>query len=413
MYKELFGKGYHILAKPAGPICNLDCKYCFYLEKESFLKGENSYKMSDEVLENFIQKYISTQEIPEIQFVWQGGEPTLRNLDFYRKVLFYQKKHAGDKKIINSLQTNGILLDEMWCSFLKENDFLVGISLDGPKEIHDNYRVDKNGGPTFEKVMKSINILKKYGVPFNVLTCVTSFSAKRGREIYNFFKENGIDFIQFTPIIERNPEVEDLDIGLKHGNVNLNKNSYGLTDYSVRQGDYGQFLNTVFDEWVKNDVGKIHVMNFEWALEAWLGLPSTICIFSKECGRALAIEHNGDLYSCDHYVYPENKIGNILDDNPKELIESAKQKYFGKSKMAMLPKQCLECEVRFACNGECPRHRFEKTHDGEEGLSYLCEDYRTFFYHIHPYMKVMVQLIENGLPASKVMDAIKGPLIIQ
>lgn len=413
MYKELFGKGYHMLAKPAGPKCNLDCKYCFYLEKESFLEKENNFQMKDEVLEIFIYKYITTQEIPEIQFVWQGGEPTLRNLDFYRKVIFYQKKNAGNKKIINSLQTNGMFLDEEWCVFLKENNFLVGISLDGPKEIHDHYRVDKVGNPTFDRVMKSIDLLKKYKIPFNVLTCVTSYSVKKANEIYNFYKENGIDFIQFTPIIERNPENDDTEIGLKHGNINKKENRCGITDFSVKQGEYGKFLIEIFDIWVKQDVGRTHVMNFEWALEAWLGLPSTICIFSKECGRAIAIEHNGDLYSCDHYVYPENKIGNILEENPKELIESMKQKEFGKSKFASLPKQCMECEVRFACNGECPRHRFEKTYDGEEGLSYLCEDYKAFFYHIHPYMKVMVQLIENNLPASKVMDVINGPLIIK
>lgn len=412
MYKELFGTGYHMLAKPAGPKCNLDCKYCFYLEKESFVGKENNYQMNDEVLETFISKYISTQEIPEIQFVWQGGEPTLRNIDFYRKVIFYQKKHSGNKKIINSLQTNGMLLDEEWCRFLKENDFLVGISLDGPKEIHDFYRVDKGGKETFKKVMESIELLKKYKVPFNVLTCVTNYSTGKATDIYNFYKENGIEFIQFTPIIERNPENAELEKGLKHGNVNNNENNYGVTDFTVRQGEYGKFLNEVFDLWVKKDVGKIHVMNFEWALESWLGLPSTICIFSKECGRAIAIEHNGDLYSCDHYVYPENKIGNILHDNPKELIESKEQKKFGKNKIEMLPKQCRECDVKFACNGECPRHRFEKTYDGEEGLSYLCEDYKEFFSYIHPYMKVMVQLIENNLPASKVMDVIKGPIVI-
>ena len=271
MYKELFGKGYHMLAKPAGPKCNLDCKYCFYLEKESFLEKENNFQMKDEVLETFIYKYITTQEIPEIQFVWQGGEPTLRNLDFYRKVIFYQKKNAGNKKIINSLQTNGMFLDEEWCVFFKENNFLVGISLDGPKEIHDHYRVDKGGNPTFDRVMKSIDLLKKYKIPFNVLTCVTSYSVKKANEIYNFYKENGIDFIQFTPIIERNPENDDTEIGLKHGNINKKENRCGITDFSVKQGEYGKFLIEIFDIWVKQDVGRTHVMNFEWALEAWLG----------------------------------------------------------------------------------------------------------------------------------------------
>ena len=412
MYKELFGTGYHMMAKPAGPKCNLDCRYCFYLEKESFLEKENDFNMSDEILEKFIEKYINTQEIPEIQFVWQGGEPTLRGLDFYEKVIFYQNKHAGKKKILNSLQTNGVLLDESWCKFLKKHNFLVGISLDGPKEIHDFYRVDKGEKPTFDKVMNAINLMKKHQVPFNVLTCVTSESCKRPLEIYNFYKDNGIDFIQFTPIIERLPEDADYNTGLKHANVNRNEKTFKMTDYSIKKGEYGEFLISVFNEWVRKDVGKVHVMNFEWALESWLGLPSTICIFSKECGRAIAIEHNGDLYSCDHYVYPENKIGNILKDNPKELIESEKQKSFGKNKLSGLPRQCLECEVKFACNGECPRHRFDETYDGEKGLSYLCEDYKKYFTHIHPYMKVMVQLIENKLPPAKVMEVIKGPLAI-
>lgn len=412
MNNELIGTGYHILTKPIGPLCNLDCKYCFYLEKQSFYHEQDNFKMSDEVLEAFIDQYISSQDIPEIQFVWQGGEPTLNGLDFYRKVISLQEKYAKGKKIVNSIQTNGVLLDDLWCRFLKEHDFLVGISIDGPGEIHNRYRVDRGGNHTFDKVINAIQLLQKYHVQFNTLVCVTKESSKKPIEVYQFLKQQGIKYIQFTPIIERVPDEVDSQMGLKHASPNSKASSYGLTDFSVESGEYGNFLIEIFDLWVRNDVGKIFVMNFEWALEAWIGLPSTVCIFAKECGKALAIEHNGDIYSCDHYVYPENLLGNILKDHPKELLESDKQKRFGQSKHNSLPQECLDCEVKFACNGECPRHRFAKTYDGKPGLSYLCEDYKKYYYHIHPYMKVMVQLIENNLPPSQVMEAIKGPIVI-
>ncbi len=412
MNQELIGAGYHILAKPSGPLCNLDCKYCFYLEKKNFLEEKNQYRMSDEVLEAFICKYISSQDIPEIQFVWQGGEPTLTGLDFYRKVIVLQKKHANGKKIINSLQTNGILLNEEWGAFLKEHNFLVGISMDGPREIHDRYRVDKGGRPTFDHVVSAVRLMQKFQIPYNVLVCVTNEASEKPLEIYYFLKKLGVKYIQFTPVIERQPCEEDSQIGLKHGSPHSAGINLKLTDFSVKSGNYGSFLIQIFDKWVRKDVGKIFIMNFEWALESWLGLPSTVCIFSEKCGKALAIEHNGDIYSCDHYVYPQNMLGNILNDNPKALLELRKQVDFGKNKQDGLPGQCRSCEVRFACNGECPRHRFTKTSNGEPGLSYLCEDYKKFFYHIHPYMKAMIQFIENDMPPSKVMEAIKGPVVI-
>lgn len=415
--KDLIGKGYHILAKPRGAMCNLKCEYCFYLEKENLYKKnlyqENNFIMSDEVLESYIDKYINTQDIPLIQFVWQGGEPMLAGIDFYEKVIELQKKYNNkEKEILNSIQTNGILLDDEWCEFLKENNFLVGLSFDGDREIHNKYRYDKNGNGTYDVVCEKIKLLKKYKIDFNVLVCVTSKSSKKPKEIYNNLKNLGVEFIQFTPIVERMPKDNIEKMTLNNRSANDLSNEYELSSFSIKQGEYGSFLIEVFDEWVSNDVGKINVMNFEWALESWLGLPSTICVFSKNCGKALAIEHNGDLYSCDHFVYKENKIGNIIIDNPRDLIEREKQKSFGYKKEDLLPNQCMECEVKFACNGECPRHRFEKTFDGEENLSYLCSDYKKYFHHIHRYMKVMVQLINNNLSPTMVMEVIKNGSVV-
>lgn len=417
MKNDLIAKGFHILSKPVGPMCNLDCKYCFYTEKKMLFPEKNNYRMSNEVLEAFIHKYISSQQIPEIQFVWQGGEPTLAGLEFFHKVVSLQEKYAHGKKIINSLQTNGILLNDEWCIFLKENNFLVGLSLDGPEDFHDKYRLDINEKPTLSKVISAISLLKKYEISFNVLVCVTKEASKEPLKIYNFLKEQDIKFIQFTPIVERLPNEDATAIknSLKHAtpdSIYSECQEALVTDFSVSSGGYGDFLIKIFDEWVRNDVGSTYIMNFEWALEAWLGLPSTVCIFSKQCGRALAIEHNGDIYSCDHYVYPKYYLGNILDENPKEMLESTKQASFGQSKESSLPQVCMDCEVRFACNGECPRHRFARTYDNKPGLSYLCADYKKFFHHIHRYMKVMVQLIENDLPVSKVMEVIKGPLAV-
>jgi uncharacterized protein len=416
MNLEQIGTGYHMLAKPIGPICNLNCEYCFYTEKEALFQPKNNFRMSDKVLESYIQKYITSQDIPEIQFVWHGGEPTLLGLDYFHRVVELQQKYAGNKTIVNSLQTNGTLLDDAWCIFLKEHNFLVGISMDGPQEIHDRYRVDRGGRPTFHRVMNGLKLLQKYEVSYNILLCVTRESARRPKKVYEFIKEYGIQFVQFIPIVERIPDELAISLGLRHAtppSLKLVEQEPAVSPWTVESEQYGDFLIEIFEEWVRNDIGSINIMNFEWALESWLGLPSSICVFSKQCGKAVTVEHNGDVYSCDHYVYPEYQIGNIMTDSPEDMIQSERQVEFGRSKETSLPQVCQNCEVRFACHGECPKHRFLKAPNGEPGLNYLCAGYKKYFHHIHRYMKVMVQLIENGLPAAKIQDVIKAPLIIK
>lgn len=409
-------KGFHILAKPTGPICNLDCHYCFYTEKEVLFSGQTKFRMSDETLEKFIRHYIESQQITEIPFVWQGGEPTLMGLDFYKRVIELQKKYGEGKKITNSLQTNGTLLTEEWCEFLGEHNFLVGLSLDGPEFIHDRYRVDRGQKPTFNKVLHALNLLKKYKVHFNVLVCVTKFSSQYPLEIYHFFKKEGVQFIQFIPIVERMPNEEAVKLRLRHAAppvLEQKEAQQEVSQWTVDSEKYGDFLIAIFDEWVKKDVGQVHIMNFEQSLTSWLGLPSTVCIFAETCGSAAIIEHNGDVYSCDHFMYPEYRLGNISQETFVEMLESSRQRVFGENKKSTLPKYCQTCEVRFACNGECPKHRFLMTPDGEPGLNYLCTGYKKYFHHIHRYMKVMVQLIEHGLPASEVMNVINRPLVIK
>ncbi|KKK39124.1 anaerobic sulfatase-maturase [Mesobacillus campisalis] len=409
-------EGFHMLAKPSGPICNLDCHYCFYTEKEALFTGTNHFRMSDETLEKFISQYIKAQNSPEIPFVWQGGEPTLMGLEFYKKVVVLQQKHAEGKKITNSLQTNGTLLTEEWCQFLAKHDFLVGLSLDGPEFIHDHYRVDRGGKPTFHKVLKALHMLKKYKVSYNVLTCVTKESSQYPLEIYSFFKEQGAEFIQFIPIVERMPDQKAAELGLRHAappSIHEEEIQKTVSPWTVEPEKFGDFLIAIFDEWVRKDVGSVHVMNFEQSLTSWLGLPATSCVFAETCGRAAIVEHNGDVYSCDHYMYPDYRLGNIYNETFAEMMDSNQQRAFGENKKASLPKYCQSCEVRFACNGECPKHRFLLTPDGEPGLNYLCAGYKKYFYHIHKYMKVMVQLIENDLPVSEVMGVIKRPLVMK
>lgn len=406
-------QGFHMLAKPSGPICNLNCHYCFYTEKEALFSSTSRFRMSDEILEEFIRQYIRAQDVPEIPFVWQGGEPTLMGLDFYKKVIEFQKKYGEGKRITNSLQTNGTLLNEEWCQFLAKHHFLVGLSLDGPEHIHDRYRVDRGGQPTFHKVLRSLRLLKKYKVNFNVLACVTKFSSLYPLEIYRFFKDEGVEFIQFIPIVERLANTQAKELGLRHATpTSMKEDEVHLSPWTVDAEKYGDYLITIFEEWVRSDVGSVNVMNFESSLVSWMGLPATVCIFSETCGRAAIVEHNGDVYSCDHYMYPDYKLGNIQSETFNEMINSAKQFQFGQAKKTTLPKYCQNCEVKFACHGECPKHRFITTPDGELGLNYLCGGYKKYFHHIHRYMKVMVQLLENGLPASKIMDVIKNPIVV-
>jgi uncharacterized protein len=405
-----------MLAKPIGPQCNLDCTYCFYTEKKALYQKKEEFRMSDAVLENFIEKYIEAQQSDEVAFVWQGGEPTLLGVDYFRKIVALQKKYTNGKKISNSLQTNGTLIDDEWCEFLRQHDFLVGLSLDGPEEIHDRYRVSRDGKSSFKAVMEGLRLLKKYHIDFNVLCCVTKEAAYRPIDIYRFFKNQGIKFIQFIPIVERKSDACATELGLRLAtpqSLKFEKLFTEVTDWTVEPEAYGNFLIRIFDRWVKKDIGDIHIMNFEWALASWLGLESNVCVFSKECGESVIVEHDGSIFSCDHYVYPDYRLGDIFNEDPKIIADTEKQLNFGKHKSEGLPQVCKNCEVKFACHGECPKHRFTTTMDGELGLNYLCKGYKKYFRHVHPYMKVMVQLIENDLPASLVKDAIKGPLAIK
>ncbi|MDP8248426.1 MAG: anaerobic sulfatase maturase [Candidatus Tritonobacter lacicola] len=399
----------HLMAKPAGPDCNLNCGYCFYLEKEALFPEGGRYRMSDEVLETYIRKTAEYQTVPELLYAWQGGEPTLMGIDFFRKAVELEKRYAGGRRIANTLQTNGILIDDEWCRFLAENKFLVGLSLDGPKDVHDRYRKDRGGEPTFDRVMRAMDLLKKHGVEFNILACVTRESAKRPLDVYRFFKEQGVRFIQLIPIVERMPDTESERLGLKLGMPASidNSDEPNVTPWTMIPEDYGDFLIGVFDEWVKNDIGSVFIMNFEWFVVNWMGMLQANCFFSERCGQAVIVEHNGDVYSCDHFVYPKYRLGNILAGEPGEMIDSEKQLRFGAVKEESLPKYCRECDFLFACRGECPKHRFLKTPDGEPGLNYLCTGYKKFFNHVRPYMDAIVQTIRMGCPAEKVMDLVR------
>jgi len=397
-------QAFHVMAKPNGPICNLDCKYCFYLEKESLYPNGSDWRMSDEVLENYIRQYIESQDVPIVTFSWQGGEPTLLGVDFFRKALTLQHKYANGKHVENALQTNGVLLDDAWGEFLKEGSFLVGLSIDGPRGMHDHYRVNKVGQPTFDKVMQGLECLKRHSVDFNTLTVVQRHNSYHPLEVYRFLKEVGSGFMQFIPIVERVAEAPS-----PYGLVLISPSvkSGGVSPWSVEPIQYGRFLSAIFDEWVRNDVGKQFVQTFDVALESWLGIPQSLCVFGETCGTALAVEHNGDVYSCDHYVYPENKLGNMTRRRLRELVDSGRQQRFGQEKRDALPRYCHSCDVRFACNGECPKHRFLRTPDGEEGLNYLCQGYKLFFRHIDLYMKFMAHELQQRRAPANVMAWIR------
>ncbi|MGB2961113.1 MAG: anaerobic sulfatase maturase [Candidatus Omnitrophota bacterium] len=408
--------GFHVMAKPIGPACNLDCKYCYYTEKEVLFGKNENFRMSDKVLEAYVKKYITGQPVPEVEFVWQGGEPTLLGVDFFRKAVRLQLKYGKNKRIKNSLQTNGTLFTDEWCEFLKENNFLVGLSLDGPEEIHDRYRVDRGGKPTFDAVMRGLRLLQKHGVEYNVMACVAKETAFRFLTVYRFLKKEGVKFIQFMPIVEREAGARAKERGFHlAGPAALDKEEANtrVTEWSVGPVEYGTFLSGVFDEWVRNDVGNIFVMNFEWALNAWIGNPSPVCKYANRCGRALVLEHNGDIYACDHTVYPDYKLGNILTDDPEQMIERSLASGFGINKESALPEQCRKCEVLHLCRGECPKNRFATAYNNEPGLHYLCAGYKKFFLHIRKHLNMITKLLENGLPASYVMKAAEGPLVIK
>jgi len=389
------------MAKPTGPICNLDCKYCFYLEKEGLYPGKHNWSMSSEVLESYIRQYIEAQTAPAIAFAWQGGEPMLLGVEYFRRVVELEQKYANGKQISNAFQTNGVLLNDSWAEFFAENHFLVGLSIDGPRELHDCYRVNKGGTGTFDSVVAGIGYLKKHGVEFNTLTVVNRTNSYHPLEVYRFLREMGSGYMQFIPVAERIASSPGPD-GLHLISPNW-RSAADVSDWSVEPLQFGKFLCAIFDEWVRNDVGRYFVQVFDVALESWYGMPQQLCVFRETCGTALAVEHNGDLYSCDHFVYPENKLGNIMETPLESLVGSSKQRRFGAEKRDSLPRYCVECDVRFACNGECPKHRFLQTPDGEPGLNYLCAGYKMFFHHVAPYMEFMAGELRSGRAPANVM----------
>lgn len=394
-------KAFHVMAKPTGSTCNLDCRYCYYLEKEGLYPGTRDFRMREEVLEEYIRQYIDAQEVPEVSFAWQGGEPTLLGIGFFERVVELQRKHCPPgKRVSNAFQTNGTLLDDAWCAFLRDHGFLVGLSVDGPREMHDHYRVDKGGAPTFDRVMRGLGLLKRHRVEFNTLTVVHNHNAKRPLKVYEFLKEHGSGFMQFIPLVERTGEGAQFAAPPEAGGGGPRA---PVTKWSVDPEDWGTFLCEIFDAWVKTDVGTYFVPMFDCHLAVWMGLPATMCVFSETCGNAMAIEHNGDVYACDHYVYRHYRLGNVMDRTLDHLSALPEQVKFGNDKRDTLPAYCRACEVRFACNGECPKHRFMPTPDGEPGLNYLCAGYKRFFKHVDPVMRRMAELIRSGRPASEIM----------
>ncbi|WP_271407953.1 anaerobic sulfatase maturase [Pseudomonas sp. Q1-7] len=415
---DLPPQGMHLMAKPVGPICNLDCDYCFYLEKERLHPPSNRFRMPDEVLRAYVQRYIAAQNSPEVEFTWQGGEPTLLGLAFFQRACAYQREFANGKVIRNTLQTNGTLLDDAWCAFLAQEGFTVGLSLDGPRALHDLHRPDKRGRSSFDQVMRGLALLQKHAIPYNVLVTVTRETARQPLAVYRFLKEAGVRHIQFNPVVERLPTPSDASRGQAFATPpelrlrNLQAPTAPVTAQSVEAEAYGEFLVAIFDDWVRHDVGSVHVMNFEWALAAWCQLPASVCLFAPRCGKAAIVEHDGSLYACDHYMYPEYRLGDIRQQDPAELLASPAQQAFGAAKEETLPDYCRRCDYRFACHGECPKNRFIETPDGQPGLNYLCAGYKRYFRHITPYLNAMAKLIAHGQPAELIMQAFNGPLLI-
>jgi len=386
----------HVLAKPAGATCNLNCAYCFFLHKDQLYPGGH-FRMSHAVLEHYIRQLIESHRANTVTVAWQGGEPTLMGLDFYRRAIEFQNRYKRSGMIFeNTIQTNGTLLNDEWCDFFRRHGFLVGISIDGPPELHDVYRVDKNGGPTFDRVMRGLRLLQKHGVEYNILTAANRLNADHPMEVYRFLRdEAGAAWMQFIPAIER----------LNEEGVSLYQEGTTVSERSVKPEQFGNFLCAIFDEWVQNDVGRLFVQTFEATVRNWLGLPSSgMCVFDAACGHGLALEHNGDLYSCDHFVEPGHLLGNICQQHMIELASSDRQRKFGRDKLETLPRYCRECEVGFACKGECPKNRFLTSPDGEQGLNYLCAGYRAFFQHVDRPMKIIAGLLRRGHPAEQVMQ---------
>ena len=398
-----FAKPLYVMLKPTGAHCNLACKYCYYLEKNKLYPTAQRHLMSDEILEQFTREYIEAQTMNQVLFTWHGGEPLLRSIDFYRKALSLQQKYAGGRRIDNVIQTNGTLLTDEWCKFFAQNHWLVGISIDGPQPYHDHYRLTAAGKPSWKKVMQGIKLLKKHGVEWNAMAVVNAYNANHPLEFYRFFKENGCQFLQFTPIVERLTRHED---GRTLASL-ADKNEIPLSEASVTPEQWGYFLCAIFDEWVRKDVGKIFVEIFDCTLANWMGISPGICAYSKECGHAGVMEHNGDVYSCDHFVFPEYKLGNIRDHSLIDMLYGEQQQEFSRLKHSSLPRQCKECDMEFACHGECPKNRFMKDKYGDSGLNYLCPGYYHYYQHVAPYMDYMKQELMSQRPPSNIMKVIQ------
>ncbi|MCR4994791.1 MAG: anaerobic sulfatase-maturation protein [Bacteroidales bacterium] len=392
------------MAKPVGSLCNLSCKYCYYLEKGQMYQaktGHRDFLMDEETLETFIHQYIDAQTQPQVLFTWHGGEPLMRPLSFYRRVMELQQKYAGGRIIDNCIQTNGILLNDEWCRFFRDYHWLVGVSIDGPQELHDEYRRAKGGTPSFRKVMRGISFLQKYGVEWNVMGVVNDYNADHPLEVYHFYKETGCHYIQFTPVVER---ILSQASGRHLASVS-EKNQCSIAGFSVQPGQYAHFVNTIFDEWVRHDVGSVFVQLFDSALACWVGQSPGVCSMGRICGHAAVMEHNGDVYACDHFVFPEYLLGNIRHSTIAEMMYSVRQRDFGKAKRDLLPEVCRKCTWLFVCNGGCPKDRFCTTPDGSPGLNYLCRDYRAIFEHVAPYMDFMAEELRNERPPMNVMNS--------
>lgn len=398
-----FAKPLYVMLKPVGAHCNLACKYCYYLEKNKLYPTAQRHLMSDEMLEQFTREYIEAQTMNQVLFTWHGGEPLLRSIDFYRKALSLQQKYAGGRRIDNVIQTNGTLLTDEWCEFFAQNHWLVGISIDGPQPDHDHYRLTAAGKPSWKKVMQGIKLLKKHGVEWNAMAVVNAYNVNHPLEFYRFFKENGCQFLQFTPIVERLTRHED---GRTLASL-ADKDEISLSEASVAPEQWGYFLCAIFDEWVRKDVGKIFVEIFDCTLANWMGISPGICAYSKECGHAGVMEHNGDVYSCDHFVFPEYKLGNIRDHSLIDMLYGEQQQEFSRLKHSSLPRQCKECDMEFACHGECPKNRFMKDKYGDSGLNYLCPGYYHYYQHVAPYMDYMKQELMSQRPPSNIMKVIQ------
>lgn len=395
-----FARPVYMMAKTAGSLCNLRCKYCYYLEKAKLYDNNEKHVMSDQLLERFTKQYIEAQTSQDVMFTWHGGETLMRPISFYKKALRFQQLYGKGRRIANCIQTNATLLNDDWCKFFRDNNFLVGVSIDGPQEFHDAYRLAADGRPTWNQVMRGIRLLNQYHVEWNALAVVNNLNVEHPHEFYQFFKDIRCQFIQFTPIVERIVDNRNDGLTLAPGMEEGGR----MADFSVTPEQWGRFLCEIFDEWVRHDVGTYFIQTFDATLANWVGVAPGICSLSKECGHAGIMEYNGDVYSCDHFVYPEHMLGNLRHKTITEMMYSDKQRQFAKMKTEMLPKQCHECDFLFACHGECPKNRFVKDHYGNPGLNYLCKGYHMFFQHVKPYMDFMKGELAVQRPPANVMN---------